>query len=375
MTSISGARILELGGYIAAPFATLLLANLGAEVIKVESATGDPSRLGPNFQSNNAGKESVQLDLTSADGKRQWHDLVASADAVLLNLDAAAARKLEVTYDDVRQINPDIVYTTIRGFGPGPYRERGATNPIIEALCGLLSVTIRDGRPARQSTPFYDQMAGMFAALGTVAALGLPDRSAGKGLVEVDLFEVGLYSIASRLLQYQVDGTINPDVWNAAPYDAFPTADGWLFLGAISDGIWRRFCRAVGRPEAIDRPAWATSSARYSDRANVDEFARDALKQYTTAEAVELLSAYDVPCAPVNTIAEVLENPQVKTEGNLLRSSYMDVSALLPRFPVRGAISKAPASPDAPALGAHNSAILRNKCTRPEHEKSDPGAA
>jgi crotonobetainyl-CoA:carnitine CoA-transferase CaiB-like acyl-CoA transferase len=351
MKQVAGCRVLELGGYVAGPFATLLLANLGAEVIKVESVTGDPSRLGPNFHSNNAGKRSVAADLVSAEGKATWESLVVGADVVVQNLDSAATRRLGVTFDDVSALNPDIVYVNIRGFGPGPYEDLSATNPIVEALCGLMSVTIRDGKPTRQSSPFYDQLAGVLAALGAATALALPDRSNGRGLVEIDLFETGLYSVASRIVTYEIDGLVSPDVWNAAPYDSYPTSDGWVFLGAINDGLWRRFCEVFGLTEALEDPMWATSRQRYADRLSVDEFVRRVLGTLTTAEAVSKLRDSGVPCAPVHTFEDVLRDPQVRWDGNLVESAYSGQRALLPRFPVRGTIARAPVRGDAPRLG------------------------
>jgi crotonobetainyl-CoA:carnitine CoA-transferase CaiB-like acyl-CoA transferase len=353
--------VLELGGYIAAPFATLLLANLGAEVIKVESLTGDVARQrDTNFVPNNPGKRSVALDLKHQQARKVWNDLVSSADVIVHNMSDDAAAKLSITYSDCRLLQPQIVYCHIRSFGDGPYAGRGATNPIVESLSGLMSVTFRDGRPTRQGGPFYDQLAGALAALGTVAALALGDRSDGSGYVETELFETALYSTAARYASYVVSGELDGEVWASTPYGTFRARDGdWLYLGVINDGLWQAFCKALGLAEAAADSDLATGAQRLARRDYVNDLAQTALAQHPRDQLLRILREAGVPASPVNNFAQVLEDEHVRSPGKLFESSYRGCKLPLPVFPVLGSITQQLRNLSPPMTGEHSMTILR----------------
>jgi crotonobetainyl-CoA:carnitine CoA-transferase CaiB-like acyl-CoA transferase len=360
--SLTGCRVLELGGYIAAPFATLLLANLGADVIKVEPPNGDPSRgRSANFMPNNSGKRSIALDLKDPRSRKIWEDLVRSSDVVVQNMGDEATKSLSVGYEECRSLQPQIVYCHIRGFGAGPYGGRPATNPIVEALTGLMSITFNDGRPARQGSSFYDQMAGLFAALGVVAALSIDDRSTGKGFVELDLFETALYSVAARLTGFSMEGELAGDTWEAAPYGTFKTADGaWIFLGVISDSLWRSFCSAMGLAEFGRDPELASRAKRLARKEFVNDLAQKAIAQVPKDRLLAQLDTAGVPAAPVLNFQEVLADPQVQHPGKLFRSTYKEYQTMLPSFPVIGEVAVNPQSTSSPGLGEHASEILKS---------------
>jgi itaconate CoA-transferase len=359
--SVRGCRVLELGGLVAGPLATLILADLGAEVIKVESTAGDPSRVRTNnFMASNPGKRSISLNLKDGRVRGVWRDLVASADVIVVNLGDKAIAELAVGYEECRAVAPQIVYSRISGFGAGPYHGRPATNPIVEAMTGLMSITRSNGKPGRQGSPFYDQLAGVLCALGAVAALNLDDRSDGSGYVETDLFETALFSVAPRLAAYSLDGELNTEVWGTAPYDTFETSDGeWIFLGTLTDALWRRFCAAFELTAAGADPQYARSAQRLAQKKVVDQIAQDALHKRTTQEALELLQEHGIPCARVLDFSQILADPHVRHDGKTFVSSYQGKQIRLPSFPVVGpGFENIARGTDAPALGSDSTDIL-----------------
>jgi crotonobetainyl-CoA:carnitine CoA-transferase CaiB-like acyl-CoA transferase len=360
-TALTGCRVLELGGYVAAPFGALVLRHLGADVIKVESPTGDPTRVREaNFVANNAGKRSLVLDLRNKSARPVWNRLVESSNVIIQNLDDSATGKLAIGYQECRVVNPSIVYCHIKAFGPGPYSNRPATNPIVEALTGIMSITWADGKPARQGASFYDQMAGLFSALSVVVSLTAENQGTVGEYIETDLFETGLFSVAPRLADYAINNELAGEVWGTAPYDTFRTADGhWIFLGVVNDSLWISFCAAMGLTEAGEDPGLATSAQRLARKSDVDQLAAAAIAQLSREEALAILQNAGIPCAPVNNFKDALGNEHVRTPGKLYRASYGGRESLLPSFPVVGATNENEHSAvGVPALGEHSAEIL-----------------
>ncbi len=336
VTHLEGCRILELGGYVAAPFATLVLGHLGAEVIKVESLAGDPARATvSNFVANNCGKSSIAIDLGNKKSRNVWKRLVESADVIIHNLDQRATRRLGVGYEECRLVNHKIVYCHIRAFGKGPYEEMGATNPIVEALTGLMSITWSDGRPTRQALPFCDQMTGLFAALSVVIALAAPDDRVESKYIEANLFETGLFSVAPRLVDYAINRELQGPAWGTAPYTTFQTRDGyWIFLGVVNDSLWRSFCAAFDLADLGADPSLAHSQQRSARKSYVDRIAGEAIKRLSRVEALSRLRAAGIPSAPVYDFSETLLDEHVRSTGKLYSASFGGLDALLPEYPV-----------------------------------------
>lgn len=359
---LTGCRVLELGGYVAAPFATLLLCHLGADVIKVESLAGDPTRVRPaNFIANNPGKRSIALDLRSHASRPMWDRLVQSADVIVQNLDKSATDRLGIGYSECRAINSSIIYCHIKAFGSGPYSDRPATNPIVEALTGLMSVTWAAGKPSRQAAPFCDQMAGMFAAMSVGMAVAGRGAARIGEYIETDLFETGLFSVAPRLAEYAVSQELQGEVWGTAPYDTFETADGhWIFLGVVNDSLWRSFCAAMGLEDLAADPRVATSGQRLARRAYVDGVASRAIQRLSRDEALEKLRSSGIPCAPVNDFSETLADEHVRSQGKLYAVTYGSQRALLPSFPAASDSVTGVARKKVPSLGEHSIEILRS---------------
>jgi crotonobetainyl-CoA:carnitine CoA-transferase CaiB-like acyl-CoA transferase len=354
---VVGCRVLELGGMVAAPLATTVLANLGADVIKVEAPHGDFSRrLVAIYLANNVGKRSVVLDLKTADGRRDWQQLLSTADVIVQNLDDEATAGLGVSFGECERINPGLVYCRIRAFGDGPYGGRRATNPVIEALNGLMSVTKSGGKPGRQGAAFYDQMAGLLAAAGVLAAL---TRREPAGYFEVDLFETGLFSATSRIVEYSMSGATDGALWASAPYDAFQTSEGqWIFLAVLTDDMWRSFCEAMDLKEAGADPSLVTNIQRLARLQYVSDLAQGAISRWTRTSVLKHLESHGIPCAPVNTIADVLRDEHVLSQGKLFNITYEDKETVIPAFPIVGDIVPGTTPRSAPMLGEHNDEIL-----------------
>jgi formyl-CoA transferase len=348
---LDGYRVLELGGYVAAPFCGLVLAQLGAEVIKVESFAGDPTRVRTaNFIANNAGKRSVVIDLKRPEAAAVWHPLLSSAHALVHNVDNAAMKRLGITFEGCRKVNPNLVYSHIKAFGEGPYSERTATNPVVEALSGLMSITDNAGKPGRQASSFFDQMAGLFAAIGIMTDLLRPAES---GYTEIGLFETGLFSTAPRLADYVVSKELSGEVWGTAPYDTFETLDKkWIFLGVINDAFWRAFCEVMQLPDVLADTSIATSAQRLARKHYVNSIADEAISRYPRAEVLAMLEGAGVPAAPVNDFADVLQDPHVRAPGKTYSTSFDGHSVLLPTLPLVGSLAPAaPTSASTPELG------------------------
>lgn len=361
--SIVGARVLELGGYLAAPFGSLLLQNLGAEIVKVESSIGDETRRLPSsktFVATNAGKRSIGLDMKSEAGAEVFRRLVEGADVVLHNLSERAAENLGVTYAACRRVNPAIVCARITGFGDGPYAGRSATNPLIEAIVG--TTTRINGKPSRTGGAYYDQMAGALAALAVVAALASDDPSPEVRDITIGLFEVGLYLDGPRLLSRVAEegGADRASAFASPSYDTFHAADGWVYIGAASDSLWIKLCGALGLADAMQDPSLATRKQRQARRDDVTAVLQAVIGPLPSREVIERLTAAGVPCVRVYEHDDVFRDDHVRAPGKLTVTTLDREEFEVGAFPIVGAGAPRPAAEVAPVLGEHSIEILRS---------------
>jgi itaconate CoA-transferase len=360
--TLTGIRVIELGGYLAAPLTCQILGRLGAEIIKVEPVAGEPARVfNSTFVCANAGKRAMVLDLKHAQSREVWRRLVRSSGVIVQNLSKSAAADLDVEYKSCHAINPDIVYCDIKAFGSGPYEDRQATNPLIEALTGLMSITLSDGRPVRQGAAFFDQLTGALGALGVLNALRIDNRGNEGGYVEVDLFETGLFSIGSRLAHEASDGKLGGQTWGTAPYGTFLTLDDrWIFIGVNNDRFWRAFCQVmdVGPSDRLDELATVRQRADRIDEVN--EISGAAIRKIARDEVFERLTRVGVPCAPVNQFHDVMQDPHVLSPGKLEAAQFGDRQVMIPAFPMTGVGISASSMTKVPGLGEHTEEILRS---------------
>ncbi len=366
---LAGLRVIELGSMLAAPFATHLLSQLGAEVIKVEPPAGDPTRSlvrgGPSgtFIAYSHGKKSVCLDLAQPAGRQAMHKLLAHSDALVHNLAPRAARKLGLTRPDCEAANPRLLYCQIRGYGPGPQEDDLASNPVAEAATGVMDANRVDGRPSRLGPSYHDQFAGAYAVIGLLAAL--LQRAQGKpaGAVEVGLYETGLHVAARDLVGVQLKTQLlgRPErephgEFSMPGYGAYATSDGrWVYLLILTDGHWQKFCLAMGL--AAD-PALASLKQRKKVRLQVEHMVKQAIGAFSFDDAAARLREAGLGFTEVLPLERVLETPQARHPGKLQPVHFRTLDFEVPAFPV-AAEPGGPAGDLPPAeLGQHTCEVL-----------------
>lgn len=364
---LAGSRIIELGTMVAAPFAAHILAQLGAEVIKVEPPAGDPTRSlvrgGPSgtFIAYGHGKQSVCLDLSRPESRAAFSKLLTTADALVHNLSPKAARRLKLSREDCRAINPRLIYCHIRGYGPGPQEDDLASNPVAEAATGVMEANRVNGRPSRLGPSYHDQFAGAYAVIGILASM-LQRREGGRGSdVEVGLYETGLHVAARDLVGVQLKQQLlgRPErephgEFSMPGYGAYQTSDGrWIYLLMLSDTHWLKFCQAMGLPAD---GALATLRQRKKAREQVEMLVRDSVAGRLFDEVAARLQAAEVGFTEVLPLERVLEAPQARHPGKLRSVSFRDLQFEVPEFP-HGRVGGEQTSPP-PALGEHTAAVL-----------------
>ncbi len=356
---------------LAAPFATHILSQLGAEVIKVEPPAGDPTRSlvrgGPSgtFIAYSHGKKSVCIDLSMAEGRAAFHTLLASADALVHNLAPKAARKLGVSREECAAINPALIYCHIRGYAAGPQENDLASNPVAEAATGVMEANIVNGRPSRLGPSYHDQFAGAYAVIGILAAMLQPQAGPAARQVEVGLYETGLHVASRDLVGVQLKTHLfgcperEPHGEFSMPgYGAYLTADDrWIYLLMLSDAHWRKFCEAMQLPQAGDDDL-ATLRQRKKDRGRVEMLVKTAMATYSFDDAVNRLKAAGVGFTEVLPLERVLEAPQAHQPGKLRAVQFRGLDFEVPEFPRVGAADEDLKTLPPPALGEHTVDVL-----------------
>ncbi|TQF06065.1 CoA transferase [Kitasatospora acidiphila] len=371
---LAGVTVIAVEQAVAAPLATRHLADLGARVVKVERPDGgDFARcydhsvngLASHFVWLNRGKESVTLDLKTAEGRAVLADLVADADVFLQNLAPGAAARLGFGAAELRARHPRLTTVDMSGYGSGgPYQDKRAYDMLIQAESGLASVTGPPERPAKTGVPTSDIAAGMYALTATLAALvGRATTGQGSG-IEVSMFEATAEWLGHQLHYTQGTGRSpgraglsHPAI---TPYDAYPTADGReVLIGIQNDREWARFAAGfLDRPDLADDPAWSTNVARVRRRRLVDALVGGRTATMTADEAIKRLDTLAIAAARLNEVGDLLQHPQLATRARwrTVATPVGDVRALLPPFTFTGV--DLPMGP-VPALGEHTDSVLR----------------
>ena len=367
---LAGRRVIELGTMLAAPFASHILSQLGAEVIKVEPPRGDPTRAlvrgGPSgtFIAYSHGKKSVCIDLAHPDGHAAFCKLLESADALVHNLAPKAARKLRLTQADCAAVNPALIYCHIRGYAAGPQEDDLASNPVAEAATGVMEANRIDGRPSRLGPSYHDQFAGAYAVIGILAKL-LQPQSADRH-VEVGLYETGLHVAARDLVGIQLKTQLlgRPErephgEFSMPGYGAYLTADErWMYLLMLTDAHWAKFCQAMDLP-AADDASLAMLRDRKKRRDEVEALVKAAIGAHAFDEAARKLTAAGVGNTEVLPLERVLEAPQAHQPGKLREVQYRGLAFEVPEFPRLGADDSGSDTLAPPELGEHSLDVLR----------------
>ena len=374
---LNGFTILDLSMFVAGPYGTMLLADLGADVIKIEPPSGDPvrtNRIGPQvrgenaqFQSYNRNKKSLVLDLKNPEALTLFDDLVQIADAVFDNFRPGVLERLKLDHGRLSAINPKIVSCSVSAFGQdGPWAKRAGYDLTVQALGGGMSLTGHEATgPAHIPFHLGDTAGGLFGMLGLLAVLLEAARS-GKGRrVEVAMFDAQIALLGDEVTNYMASGEASPPHGaghpNFFPYQAFATADEPIVVAAVGvEKYWQAFCAAIERPELASDPRFASNSARVEHRATLEPLIGDVLKTRDRASWLALFEQADIPAAPINSVAEALGSPQAAARA-MVQQLSIDGSAIgVAGNPVKVAGDVTTFAP-APALGADGAAILHER--------------
>jgi crotonobetainyl-CoA:carnitine CoA-transferase CaiB-like acyl-CoA transferase len=373
-SALAGLRVLDLSRVRAGPTCVRMLADFGADVIRIEPPPGvDPNegmfagnRLGGDFQNLNRNKRSLTLNLKKPQGLAVLHRLVANADVLVENWRPDVKARLGVDYASLRAINPRIILASISGFGQdGPYASRPGFDQIIQGMGGLMSVTGHaDGGPLRAGLAVADSSTGLYAAIGILVALRERDSSGEGQWVDASLLHSQVAMMDFQAARYLNEGDVPIRAGNdhptSSPMGLFEASDGPFNLGASGEDTWQRLCRVVGRPQWIQDPDYLTEKLRVRHRARLNADLAAVFAAQTVAHWVQLLNDAGVPSGPVYTVPEMFEDPQIRhlrvvsevqtTEGVPVRVISQPVR--LSRTPARVAAA-------APAWGEHTDEVLR----------------
>ena len=374
-TPLAGIRVLDLGRHLAGPTAGMWLADLGAEVIKIESPgkgesgrTAGPPFVGPEsvfFLSANRSKKSLPLDLKKPAGQAVFRRLARESDVVLENFRPGVMEAFGVGYDILSTLHPGLIYCSITGFGRrGPWASRPAVDQVIQAFSGLMSITgFEGGEPVRSGVPISDLLAGLFAAFGIVTALHARQTSGRGQRVDTSLLESMVAMLNFQGVRYLNGAGEPPPAGNhhpiIAPYGVFRAQDGYLVIGAAHEKGWRRLCQVIQAPELVEDARFQGKAERFTRRLELAEEISQRLAQDTVQVWCARLTEAAIPCSPIQTVGQALEHPQVKELGMAVEVDHPAAGQIgLLRFPLEFSESAVAPPVAPPALGQDTQSIL-----------------
>jgi crotonobetainyl-CoA:carnitine CoA-transferase CaiB-like acyl-CoA transferase len=364
--SLHGLKVLDFTHVLAGAWCSLLLADLGADVIKIEPPAGEVTRGRPEsafkpFEFANRNKRAIAVDVTKPDGADVIRRLATAADIFVENYRPGVLARSGLDYEALSQLNPRIIYGSVSGFGQtGPYRDRGGLDLVAQAMSGIMSYTGHPDstRPVSAGVPLSDLNAGTFAALGILAALNHRHITGEGQHVETSLFESAMAYTVWESGQFLTTGTVAKPAGSrhrlAAPYEALKTGDGFLVVGVSNQKLWNRLCEALGDPELAKEQEFELPHLRLTNRDALQIRLEKILARDTTAHWVEKIAAQGVPCGPINDISQALADPQLAQRGFLVQVG----KRRFPRTPLT--FSKTPVSLNrGPArVGEHTRQVL-----------------
>ena len=391
--ALEGMKVLDLTQIMAGPYCTMMLADMGADVVKVEKPNGgdDTRRMGPPFIEGesaaflgiNRNKRSIVIDLRSDAGRELAQRMARESDILVQNFRPGAIERMGLGYEQVREINPAIVYCTISGFGAtGPYARRGGFDLVTQGMSGLMSVTGHSGGPpAKVGVPICDLNAGMFGAIGILTAY-INRLRAGQGQhVDTSLLEGGIAYTFWESAMYFATGDIPEPKGSAhrltAPYQAFETSDGYVNIGAANQANWERLCVAIGRDELAADPRFVEPRDRMNNLDELVSTLEGTFVQQTSDHWLEILEAANVPAGPINDLAQVYDDPQVQAREMMVETDH-PVAGRVKNIGIPIKLSETPGrlQRPAPTLGQHTDEVLTELgCSDDEIDKLRTGGA
>jgi formyl-CoA transferase len=371
--ALAGLRIVDLTQVMAGPFCTMLLADLGADVIKIEPPNGDSTRTmpgavgtdSPSFNAVNRGKRSVVLNLKTKEGVEAVKTLARTADVFVENYRPGVMETLGLDYASLSAINPRLVYASISGYGQtGPDRNKGGFDLVAQGVSGIMSVTGEpDGAPVKSGIPLTDLGAGLFATVGILAALESRHRTGRGQQVDTSLLDAGVGLSVWEATQYFSGRGIPERLGSAhrmsAPYQAFRCADGFITIGGANDRTFHRICDVLGHPEWRDMAEFKTDGMRIRNRVDLAGRIEAITKSQPRAHWLVLFEANNIPCGPINDYAQVFQDPQVIARELVVDVEHPTLGAIKSLgSPIKLSVTPPDVKRRAPLLGEHTDEVL-----------------
>lgn len=372
---LTGIRVVDFGRFIAGPYCAMLLADMGADVVRIDRRQGSEDRYlrpysesgdGVGFLSLNRNKRSLTLDTGKSESAQIICRLVAGADVIVANLPVNVMKKMGLDYDSLRAIKPDIIMARISTFGPeGPYANRVGFDTVAQAMCGAMSLTGFPGPPLRATVPFADYGTALHTAFGVMVAL-YHRAGTGKGqLVDTSLLATGVTFMQGLLAEQSVLHADRRQIGNAgywaAPSDVYRTKDGWIVVAVLGSEMFGRWAQVVGREDLLTDSRFASDLSRADHRATITDAMNSWLATRTTTQAIKELEAARIPAGPILRLSEVLDDPQVKARDLLKPVEFPGAPKPVPlaNTPVQFSETPGGIRHRAPLLGEHTDEILR----------------
>ncbi|MBN1829990.1 MAG: CoA transferase [Deltaproteobacteria bacterium] len=374
--ALTNIRVLDLTRVLAGPFCTMLLGDLGADIIKIEApGLGDDSRSFPPFigeesayfMNLNRNKRSITLDLKTPEGKGVFLDLVKCSDVVIENFRPGTMEKMGLSYEELSKINPSIVYSSISGFGQyGPYRDLPGYDIIGQAMGGIMSITgWPDSPPTRTGTAIADVLGGLCSCIGILSSL-MARKNIGRGQhVDVSLVDSVVSAMETIIQIYLVEKREPQRVGNRYefiyPYDSFPAKNGWIVIGIGNDKLWREFCRAIGREDLLEVEDYKTNVSRVKNNAKVKQIVEEWTLRHDVKDVVDFLLERKIPCAPIYGVKDIVNDEHIaKARAMILDVEHPTAGPTkIVGLPIKLSHTPGAVKTPAPLLGQHTDEILR----------------
>jgi crotonobetainyl-CoA:carnitine CoA-transferase CaiB-like acyl-CoA transferase len=381
---LSHIRVLDLGRIMAAPWSTQILADLGAEVIKIErpgagddtrswgppflaDSEGKPTREAGYYLSVNRGKRSVTLDIAKPEGQAVVKRIAETADVVVENFKAGALAKYGLDAASLRAIKPSLIYCSVTGFGQdGPRRDQAAYDFMIQAMGGLMSLTgEKDGAPQKVGVPIIDVMTGMYATVAILAAVAKRERTGEGETIDLAMLDVASGLLANQAMNFLVGGRVPHRAGNRhpniQPQDVFPAKDGHIVLAVGNDGQFAKLCAAIGRQDWAQDPRFVKNADRVRNEPALTPLLAERFRDFTRAELTALLDEAGVPCGPINAVPDVFADPQVQ-HRQMLRHLPHPLAGSVPQVvsPIRMQDAELTYDRAPPTLGQHTAEVLES---------------
>ncbi len=372
--ALEGLRVLDLTRVLVGPYATMILADLGADVIKLEMPiTGDDSRAFPPhingesayFMSLNRNKRSMTLNLKAPEGKEVFLNMVKKVDILVENFRPGTMEKLGLGYEILREENPQLIYAAASGFGhSGPYSERPAYDAVVQAMGGIMSITGQPGGPpTRVGTSIGDITAGLFTTIGILASLAHREKTGFGQKVDVAMLDSQVAILENAIARYTAVGEVPEPIGNRhpaiTPFEPFATEDGQLMIAVGNDALWSKFCEAIDRVELRDDPRFKTNPLRTANHRVLQPLLAGTLVEKTTSDWRQIFDRDGIPNGPINSIDQVVNDPQVIAREMIVEVDHPTAGkTLLPGIPIKLSETPGAIREPAPLLGQHTAEVL-----------------